>query len=236
MKKTYRIISIALVLSVLFPFPGFSQKDLPVKLGLKVAPNICWMNPGTKNYEYDGARLGATIGFVSDIYFAERYAFSTGFNFQFLNGKLTYPDNRMKPNDTTILSGQVARKYNFIYLEIPIMIKMQSKEFGRFSFYGQIGFGTGFRVKATADESFQPDHGEAFDQQYEINEATSLIRESLLIGLGFEFHIDLSSRIIFGISYSNALNNILNGGINDKTKMNEKSTLNYIELNLGFLF
>jgi len=236
MKKTTRIISTIFLLCWIFSLSGYAQNGLPVKLGLKVAPNIGWMNPGTKNYEYDGARLGATIGFVSDIYFAERYAFSTGFNFQFLNGKLSYPDNRMKPNDTTILSGQVNRKYNFIYLEIPLMIKMQSKEFGRFSFFGQIGFGTGFRVKATADESFQPDQGEAFDQQYEINEATSLIRESLLIGLGFEFHIDLSSRILFGISYSNALNNVLNGGINDKTKENEKSTLNYLELNLGFLF
>jgi len=219
-------------------FQGIAQTiaKLPVKLGLRVAPNIAWMNPSTRDYSCDGAKLGATIGFISDIYFAERYAFSTGFNFSFLNGKLSYPDSRLKPNDTTILSGEVNRKYNFIYIEIPLMIKMQSKEFGRFSFFGQIGFGTGFRLKATAKETFQPDTGDPFDQQYDINQATALIRESLLIGLGFEYHLDLSSRIFFGLSYSNALNNVLNGGVNSKSKLNEKSSLNYVELNLGFLF
>ncbi|MCK9421216.1 MAG: PorT family protein [Bacteroidales bacterium] len=236
MKKAYRIILWS-VLILLIPFTGYPQlKNLPVKLGLKVSPNIGWMNPSTKDYSYDGARMGATIGFVSDIYFAERYAFSTGFNFQFLNGKLNYPDKRLKPNDTIVLTGEVIRKYNFIYLEIPLMIKMQTKDFGRFSFFGQIGFGTGIRLKVIAKETFQPDRGDSFDQQYDINEATSLIRESLLIGLGFEYHLDLSSRIFFGLSYSNALNNVLNGGVNDKSKLNEKSTLNYLELNLGFLF
>ncbi|MEI7980801.1 MAG: porin family protein [Bacteroidota bacterium] len=236
MKKTFQLIPGALLLFLL-PFAGNAQlKNLPVKLGLKVAPNICWMNPSTKDYHYDGVKMGATIGFVSDIYFAERYAFSTGFNFQFLNGKLNYPDERIKPNDTATLSGMVSRKYNFIYLEIPIMIKMQSKDFGRFSFFGQIGFGTGFRMKATAKETFQPDRGDSFDQQYDINQATALIRESLLIGIGFEYHLDLSSRIFFGVSYSNALNNVLNGGVNEKSRLNEKSTLNYLELNLGFLF
>lgn len=235
--KTFRSLLITLLLPV-FSLPVSSQTlpNLPVKLGIKVAPNIAWMNPGTKDYDDDGARLGATVGFISDFYFAERYAISTGFNFSFLNGRLSYPDGRMKPGDTTILTGQVNRKYNFIYLEIPLMIKMQSKEFGRFSFFGQIGFGTAFRIKATAKESFQPDHGEMFEQQYEINQATSLIRESLLIGLGFELHLDQSSRIILGLSYSNALNNVLNGGVNDKSKLNEKSSLNFVELNLGFLF
>ena len=75
-----------------------------------------------------------------------------------------------------------------------------------------------------------------FEQHYEINQATSLIRESLLIGLGFELHLDQSSRLILGLSYSNALNNVLNGGVNEKSKLNEKSSLNFVELNLGFLF
>ncbi|MCK9220456.1 MAG: PorT family protein [Bacteroidales bacterium] len=224
-----------ILLLVLFPSVAFPQMTLPIKLGLKIAPNIGWMNPSTKEYSNDGARMGTTIGFVGDLYFAERYAFSTGFNFQFLNGMLNYPDVRLKPNDTAILSGEVTRKYHFLYLEIPLMIKMQTKEFGKFSFYGQIGFGTGFRLKVTANESFQPNQGESFDQKYDLNQATSLIRESILIGIGGEFHLDQSSRFFFGLSYSNSLNSVLTG-VNEKSKMNEKSMLNYAELNLEFLF
>jgi len=53
-------------------------KKYPLKLGLKIAPNIGWMNPSTKGYSSDGARFGGTIGFISDIYFAENYAFFNG--------------------------------------------------------------------------------------------------------------------------------------------------------------
>ena len=60
-----------------------AQEKLPIKLGLKVAPNMCWMNTNTSGYEYNGLSVGGTVGFVSDIYFAERYAFSTGLNFDF---------------------------------------------------------------------------------------------------------------------------------------------------------
>ena len=212
---------------------AFSQTKLPVKLGLKVSPNIGWMNPGTKGYSNDGTCIGATIGFVSDFYFAENYAFSTGFNFQFLNGKLKYPDERLI--DTLTLGGQVNRKYNFLYLEIPIMIKMQTKAFGKTSFFGQIGFGTAFRLKTTVKEHFVPETGNPVDQQYDFNSGTTLIRESIIFGIGCEYHLDESSRIIIGLAYSNALNNVLTG-VNDISNLNEKSMLNFAELTVGILF
>jgi hypothetical protein len=213
--------------------PGHGQKS-KMKMGLKVAPNIAWMNPGTKGYLNDGARLGATIGFVSDFYFAENYAFSTGFNFQFLNGKLRYSDSLAVEGMTGYQDGEVFRKYNFLYLEIPLMIKMQTKKFGKMSYYGQMGLGTGFRIKTTVKEHFEMTKGGASDQQYDYNEAT-LIRESIIVGLGCEYHLDESSRLMFGIAYSNALNNILTG-TNKKSNEAQKSVLNYIELNIGFLF
>jgi len=234
--KILRLFFGLLILGI-FSLSVQAQSKLPVKLGLKVAPNICWMNPSTSDYSSDGIKAGAIIGFVSDFYFAERYAISTGFNFSFLNGKLRYRDERLKPlmDTTIILMGQVNRKYNFIYLEIPIMVKMQTKQFGRFSFYGQIGFGTAFRLKATANEEFTPDAGQVFDQQYNITEATTLIRESILVGVGTEFHLDQSSRLFLGINYSNSLNNVLTSE-NMKTKAKEKSMLNYLEVSLGILF
>jgi hypothetical protein len=220
---------------IFFPGATFSQAKFPVKLGLKVAPNIGWMSPGTKGYSNDGARLGGTIGFLSDFYFAENYAFSTGMNFQFINGKLNYTDSLLLEGNTQLTYGDVFRKYNFLYLEIPIMIKMKTKTFGKMAFFGQIGFGTGFRLKTTVKEHFEPATGAPVDQQYDFNNGTTLIRESILIGIGCELHIDESSRILFGISYSNSLNNVLTG-VNYKSNLLEKSQLNFAELNIGFLF
>jgi hypothetical protein len=213
---------------------AMAQK-LPVKLGLRVAPAIDWMNPGTKDYNYNGIKPGVTIGFVSDIYFADRYAFATGFDFMFLNGKVIYSDSVYMESDSKVHNGEVQRKYNIIYLQIPIMIKMKTKDFGRFSFYGQIGFGTAFRLKASATDEFKPDKGNATELDYSLDNGTTLIRESIIIGGGAEFHLDQSSRILVGLNYSNSLNNILTG-YNYKTGEAIKSTLNFLELNIGFLF
>ncbi len=233
MRKRSALLLIILVFGV--PGVTFCQAKIPMKLGLKIAPNIGWMSPGTKGYSSDGARLGATIGFVSDFYFAENYALSTGFNFQFINGKLNYEDSLLIGNNNTLTDGDVSRKYNFLYLEIPVMIKMKTKTFGKISYFGQIGIGTGFRVKATVKEHFQPTAGVPVDQQYEFNNGTTLIREAVLVGIGFEYHVDESSTIMIGLSYSNALNNVLTG-VNYKTNQIEKSQLNFAELNIGFLF
>jgi hypothetical protein len=233
MKKIFAIGLIFILFSI--SVKVYSQAKFPMKLGLKVSPNIGWMVPGTKGYSSDGARIGTTIGFISDFYFAENYAFSTGLNFQFINGSLNYTDSLLIEGTNKLANGEVFRKYNLLYLEIPIMIKMKTKNFGKVAYFGQIGFGTGFRLKATVKEHFEPTTGQPVDQQYDFNQGTTLIRESILIGVGIEYHVDESSRIIVGVSYSNALNNILTG-VNYKSNLNEKSLLNFAELNIGFLF
>ncbi len=67
------------------------------------------------------------------------------------------------------------------------------------------------------------------------NYGTTLIRESVLVGIGCEYKLDESSRILLGITYSNALNNILTG-VNHKSNLVEKSQLNFAEISIGFLF
>ncbi|MBN1198851.1 MAG: PorT family protein [Bacteroidales bacterium] len=208
-------------------------QDQSIRLGLKASPNMAWMSPETKNYSYDGTTGGATIGLVTDFYFAKNYAFSTGFNFSFLNGKLTYEDMYILTADT--LFGQMNRKYKFVYLDIPYMIKLQTNTFGKFSFFGQIGFSTGFRISAKARDEFIPDSGTTVKENNNITFSTSLIRQAVIFGAGFEYHLDENTRIFLGINYSNSLNNVLTGH-NASSGFNEKAQLNFVELNLGVLF
>jgi hypothetical protein len=208
----------------------------PVKLGLRVAPNIGWMTSSAKHYEGDGVSGGVTAGFVSEFYFSEHYAFSTGFNFLFLNGKLKYPDVQTPEGSTVQETGILTRKYNFIYLEIPLMLKMKTKDFGKFDFFGQIGFGTGIRLKTKSKDSFQPETGDAVSSKNVITDQTSLIRESVLIGIGTEYHIDESTTLVVGVNYSNSLNNLLTGNNAKYPDVKAQGVLNYIELNIGVLF
>jgi hypothetical protein len=210
-----------------------AQKSQEIKLGLKIAPNISFINPSTTGYSYDGAKLGAVIGLVSDFYFAERYAFSTGLNFSLLGGKIEYPD-KIKV-DTTNIPGTTKSNMSFVYIEIPLMIKMFTKKFGDFSFFGQVGFGTGFRIASHATNEFTSDKGGyTSSEKKDMVGKTTLIRESVLIGIGSEVYLDQSTRLFFGLGYSNSLNNILNGS--DNFGINQKAYLNYAELNLGVMF
>jgi len=211
-----------------------AKAELPVKLGLKVSPNLSWMTPETKGYDYDGLTGGATAGLVADIYFARNYALSTGFDFAFLNGKLTYEDSLLV-NDVMAF-GQMSRKYKFLYLEIPYLIKMQTNPFGNFSFFGQIGFSTGLRLSAKARDQFLPDQSqEEITDNVTITSETTLIRQAVIVGLGLEFHLDESTRIFAGFNYSNSLNNVLKGN-NSHSELNQKGLLNFAEFNLGVLF
>ncbi|MFH1296310.1 MAG: porin family protein, partial [Bacteroidota bacterium] len=191
--------------------PSFLQaQDQPVKLGLKASPHLSWMAPETKHYNYDGITGGATIGLVSDFYLAKNYAFSTGFNFVFLNGKLTYGDSLFLSTDT--IYGQMNRKYKFFYIDLPYMLKMQTNPFGRFSFFGQIGFSTGFRINAKARDQFDTGIvGSSLNENNNITSETSLIRQSVIFGVGLEYHLDVNTRFFLGVNYSNSLNNVLTG-------------------------
>lgn len=216
-------------------FPTFGQApEQPLRLGIKAAPNIGWMAPETKDYSYNGITGGATIGLITDVYFAKNYAFSTGFNFSFLNGNISYNDSIYVGSDT--LLTQIDRKYKFVYLDIPYMIKLQTNNFGRFSFFGQIGFSTGFRISAKARDQFDPGNGAGpTKENSNVTSNTTLIRQAVIFGAGLEYHLDVNTRIVFGINYSNSLNNLLTGH-NIASDLNEKAQLNFVELNLGVLF
>jgi len=229
-----RFLFLTVLLSGFLFFQDLAAQRKPIKMGLKVSPNLSWMMPDSKHYAYNGVTGGTLVGLVSDFYFAEHYAFSTGFNFAFLNGKLQYGDWVIDNKDT--IPGQMDRKYKFIYIDIPYMIKLATREFGHFSFFGQIGFSTGFRISAKARDEFNPDDGSnSRSENSDITGETTLLREAILFGLGVEYHLDEDTRIFVGVSYSNSLNNILTG-TNARYVQNEKALLNFAELNLGILF
>ena len=227
-KITIRLLAIFLIF--FYTEAGFSQNS-PVRLGLKIAPCISWMNPNEKDYSYNGASVGISFGFISEFHFTEHYAISTGFNFSFLGGNLRFP-YAQSPD-----IGTLERKYNFRYLEIPVMMKMKTKEYGNFSFFGQIGFGTGFLLNIKVKDNFMTQtHGTITSNSNLTTSEVSFIREAILVGLGTEYKIDESISLIVGLSYSNSLNNVLQGQNTKDNSLSNRSSLNYAELNIGVLF
>jgi hypothetical protein len=117
------------------------------------------------------------------------------------------------------------------------MVKMKTKSYGNFDFFGQIGFGTGFILRAQVNDNFiTQTHGTISDKTNLSTSEVSFIREALLVGLGTEYKIDESISLIIGVSYSNSLNNVLQGKNSRDPGLSNRSSLNYVELNIGVLF
>jgi opacity protein-like surface antigen len=230
MKKTsIRIFAVTLILFL--TKVGFSQAPTPVRLGLRIAPCISWMSPNEKGYEYKGVTAGFSFGFISEFNFTQHYAITSGFNFSFMGGNLQLP--YAKAPDT----GTLNRKYSFRYLEVPLMIKMKTREFGHLTYFGQIGFGTGFNLRTKVKDDFTTlEKGTISDKSNLSTSEVCFIREAVLAGLGVEYKIDESVSLILGLSYSNSLNNVLLGKNTKDPGLDNRSSLNYIELNIGVLF
>ncbi len=231
--KTRLTMTLLISASLLCGSLSAQIKD-PIKLGLKLSPNLSWLNPTTKDYTSGKVSAGATIGFVTEFYFTERYAITTGLNFSFLNGGLKY-DDKIPITGDSIASGHIYQKIRITYIEVPLMIKMNTKLFGDFSFYGMAGFAAGFNLSSKANNEFVSYQGNPFNEKKDFGDNTTLMRGSVNIGIGSEYHLDTSTRIFLGITYSNSLNNVLKGK-NNITDSNVKAWLNYLELNIGILF
>jgi hypothetical protein len=114
---------------------------------------------------------------------------------------------------------------------------MKTKEYGNFTFFGQIGFGTGFNLRTKVNDKFMTEkNGTISDKSNLSTGETSLIREAILGGLGAEYKIDESVSLVLGLTYSNTLNNVLQGKNKKDNGLTNRSSLNYVELNIGVLF
>jgi hypothetical protein len=229
-----RKIPVLLFTLLFIPCLLAAQKTSPVKLGLRVAPGIGWINPSTEGYNSNGIRGIISAGLISDFYFTSNYAISSGFSVIFPSGKLDYRDMRVLAVDDTVV-GQFNMTYKYIYFEIPLMIKMKTNEFGKFSFYGQVGLGTGFKIKATAEGDVAEDDGTSIPVDLEISNKTRLMRESIIVGIGLEYSVDKSTKLTGGFNYNAGLNDVFNS-MNLLYNLEEQGTTSFAEFSIGILF
>jgi len=210
--------------------PLFAQYKA-VSLGVKAAPNLGWLKTDQQGYESQGTVAGFSWGLVAEFYFAENYAFATGFNFDFQNGKLSYPEKRDG------VTGTLTRNYRLKYLEIPAMIKMKTNEISGFRFFGQIGLGTGVRLSSKGEDLFEApgEPSETTDFKL-IDSQTTLFRASMIVGAGVEYPFDKSTALVAGFNFNNGFTNALKGENSADSSLEHHGVPNFIELSIAVMF
>lgn len=208
-------------------------ENRPFQFGIQIAPNMGWLSPDTKGYTGDGIQAGFAWGFVSDIAIAQNYYFNTGFNLNYLNGKMVFDSQVLSNGDTTL--GTMHRKYSMRYLEIPLQFKMKTNPFGVYRFWANIGFVAGINIKAKAQDNFVADNGKVTNTEDDAFDDIATARLALQFGAGLDYLIDKSTFVFVGFSFNNGLTNVMNG-VNPRTRENQRAVPNYLALSVGVMF
>ena len=230
--------NILLLIFLAFALNSLFSQVKPFRFGVKVAPDLAWISPDTEDYENDGMVPGFSWGFLADITLTDNYFIKTGFSVDYLGGKLSYPHSMLlDESDLEPTAGTLKRKYSLRYLEIPATIKMRTNQFNNMAFYGEIGFGGYFNLKAKGKDEFIPDDSSPdISDESDIKDEIAFMRAAMIIGAGMEYFIDESTSIIFSVNFNNGLTNILNGKNNIDESLKERAQLYYFQLNVGVMF
>ncbi len=230
--KMMKKVLLASVVMLLLSSTGVFAQYKAVELGVKVAPNFGWIRADADKYSSEGIVPGIAWGLMTDFYFAENYAFATGFSVVFQNGKMSYPDLQVYN------IGVLDRKYRMKYVDIPLTIKMKTNDLNNFRFYGQFGFQPGVRIGSKARDSFKSDTPgiKVTKNWHSIESETKLFRVGMVVGIGLEYPIDNSTSLMGGITFLNGLTDILKGKNAVDGTVEHRGFPNAFELTLGILF
>ena len=229
--KTTKVL---IALLILFSTAVYGQSNVkPFYFSFRMGPNISWLKSNSDNVSSNGAILGFSWGALCDVPIQDNLYGVGGFNIHFAGGKTTYPGiyNNLPAN--------FRETYSIKYLELPVMLKIRTREVDKLSFYGQMGLGTAFRLNARVDRTIiptSPSSGSAVIVSENINSdnITAFIRESLLIGIGAEYAVQDNLKLFGGLNFNNGFTDIIKKSPYNTS--DPKMISNILEFNIGVYF
>lgn len=188
------------------------------------SPQITWLTSGSRDVNNGRSRLGFDYGIEGDVFFgSERYAFTSGLTVSSIGGSLTYKvpvafSDKLLPAGTAV-------DYSLRYLEIPMVLKLRSKDFNRTRLYAQFGLNNWLNTKAKASTSDNSFNNET------INGEIRFYNIGMNVGGGIEYDLGNRNYLSGGIVYT--------GSFFDATSnqtVTDNTTLNSVRIRLGFVF
>ncbi|MEM9887992.1 MAG: porin family protein [Bacteroidota bacterium] len=207
---------------------AFCQADYNIRFGLQLSPTFTWMQSDASTINRNGVNIGLKLAMLGEYYFAENYAVTSGLGFAFNHGGTLRYDQ--EPTDYWNNGDELARadlKYSVQYIEIPVGLKMRTREFGYLRYYGEPYIMFNFRSQSRGDIKGTDKN------DIDIKEFVNPISMSWGIGVGAEYSISESTSLIGGLYLQNMFT--------DMTKDiergdNSNSNLDGLILRLGVLF
>lgn len=220
-----------------------------IRFGFQLSPTFSWMSTDNSKINPSGTNLGLKLGMIGEYYLngEQNYALSTGLGFAFNSGGTLLHDYGGQywtktdlPSTLDTLANTVKLKYGIQYLEIPIGLKMRTKEIGYLRYFLEPGISLGFKTQARGiinDPTISGENEEKFNIAKEVNGLY------LCWGLsgGIEYSLSQSTSLIAGAGFQIGFSDVSddNGTVFDprgNRKEDAKAIINGIVVRIGVMF
>lgn len=240
-------IAVAAAFMICLSASVLAQED--VRFGFQSSPTFSWMNTNNNRINSSGVNLGLKLGMIGEFFFRENYAVTSGIGFWFNSGgtllheyRGIYWDPEILPPGIDTLPGMVKLKYGIQFVEIPIGLKMRTREFGYNRFFVEPNLALGFKTQARGTAR-GANLGEEVTK-INIRKEVGPINMSWGINGGVERAISESTSLVLGagfqIGFADLTRNRGTTFVQNNTEMarkeNSKGKVNGIILRLGVMF
>ena len=233
-----------LVFGMLITQLSFAQGEF--RFGLKGSSNFGWVGGTSKNIVNDGTTVAFGYGIMGDYYFKPNYGISAEIMLSNIKSKFKVTEPLAFNSAMSDTVNDLRYEYNIQYLDIPLTMKIRTKEIGDMTYFGQFGVSMGFALNAktsivsTGLPKFISDQEPT---EYRVNDAEGdaftvnnfddkvfLFRLPLIIGGGVEYKMAGSTSLQGGVRIANTFTDMF---VKDKTAIAKN---NYVALSIGVLF
>ena len=217
MKKLILVLTLLSIMTV-----TYSQKRF--NLTFLASPQVAWLKSDSKDVMGEKSFVGFGYGVESDFFLAsDNYAIVSGMTVSTVGGSLTY---RQPINFSgNLLPVGTKVDYYLTNLEIPLALKMRTKDFNRFRYFAQFGLTNWLNIKSratTSDRSFMKETIKNEVQFYNIG---------LNVGAGLEYDLGHGNALTGGLVYSNGFTDVTTNATAD-----DVTTLKVLRFRIGFVF
>ena len=207
-----------LVFGMLITQLSFAQGEF--RFGLKGSSNFGWVGGTSKNIVNDGTTVAFGYGIMGDYYFKSNYGISAEIMLSNIKSKFKVTEPLAFNSAMSDTVNDLRYEYNIQYLDIPLTMKIRTKEIGDMTYFGQFGVSMGFALNAktsivsTGLPKFISDQEPT---EYRVNDAEGdaftvnnfddkvfLFRLPLIIGGGVEYKMAGSTSLQIGVRIANA--------------------------------
>lgn len=214
-----------IALAFIFTFMG-TKAEKPFRLTFLASPQFSWMKSDLSEIDNYNNSIGFNYGVETDIFWgSENYAFTTGLTINNIGGDFMYDtDGDFTFAGKSLPSGS-SINFKLRYLEIPLALKLRSKEFDRFNFFAQFGIANWFKLKSESTSS------EGTIKAGNVKDEFKFYNIALNIGAGVEYNLGENNAITFGLIFNNGFLDVTNN-----EELNDVTSMKIFRLRTGFIF